>query len=130
MIYNLVEYLETELPALVFTSNGWLPDTQEEALTVIENGGETIPVINRKNYAIQILSRANSKTVARANIYTVFNQLNERYTTLVLPAVTVDGILFPAVNTYQILANQIPGYIGSSDSNLEMYSVNFRITTE
>ena len=130
MIYNLVEYLETELPTLVFTSNGWLPDTAEEANTVIDNGGDAPPIINRREWAIQIMSRAADKNDAYINIYAIFDQLNDRYSALELPAVTVKSILYPAILTYQITANQLPGYIGSSNTNLEMYSVNFRITTK
>ena len=130
MIFNLVEYLNTQLTPLIFTSNGWLKDTPEEALAVIENGGSVPAWINRKDFAIQILSRANSKVLARKNANTVFDYLNNRFSGLVIPAVTVEAVVYPAVTTYQILANQIPGYIGSTDANLEMYSVNFRITTE
>ena len=130
MVYNLVKYLQTELPTLVFTADGWLPTTPEEASTVIDNGGSAPPIINRYEWAIQVLSRALDKPTAKANINIIFNQLNDRYSALELPAITVSGTVYPAIKTYQITANQLPGYVGSSNTNLEMYSVNFRITTK
>ena len=68
MVYNLVKYLQTELPTLVFTADGWLPTTPEEASTVIDNGGSAPPIINRYEWAMQVLSRALDKPTAKANI--------------------------------------------------------------
>lgn len=128
IVYNLVTHLQTVLPSLIFVANGWLTDTPEESLNVIDNGGEDVAFYPRKNHLVQVISRASSKTKAQKNAQDVFEELRNRFG-LELPAVTVDGESYDAVKTYQISPNQIPGYIGSDDSHLEMWSVNFRIIT-
>ena len=129
MIYNLTNYLITQLTALTFTADGFLSDTSEESITVIDNGGVESAWIDRKEYLVQVMSRSNDKTEARVNIYSVYDLLNRRFG-LTLAAVTVKSIVYPAIKTYQISPNQLPGYIGSTDTHLEMWSVNFRVITE
>lgn len=128
MIYNLAKYLIDELPTLSIIVNSFQPDTSETAILLLDNGGTEDPWYNRKEYNAQVISRSPEVTVARLNIYSIYNKLNRRFG-LSLPSVTVDGELYPSVIAYQISPNQIPGYLGADDKNLQMWSVNFRVIT-
>jgi hypothetical protein len=128
MIYNLRQYLETNIPSVLFVSNGFRPNSPAECVAVIQNSGEAEPWYDRQDVAIQILSRAKTSVVARENIMLVYNQLLHRFG-LMLPTTTVRGIVYPAIKTYRFVPNQVPGYLGVDNENGEMWSVNFTTTT-
>ena len=128
MIYNLLEHLKTELTSIIFALGGWGVNAPEECTTLIENGGISNHYNIREDYSIQIMSRAMDINIARANIYLVFEEVNNRFG-LVLPEVTVGDTVFPEIKTYQISPIQIPGYLGADRSNLEMWSFNIMVTT-
>lgn len=129
MIYNLIEYIVTELSTLNIVANGFSPDSPITAITVKQSGGDPAHWHPRKDFTFQILSRSNEPTVAKYNIDLVYNLLENRYG-LELPSVTVDNIVYSTVQTYQISPIQIPGDIGSDDENLEMWSFNIMVTTK
>ncbi len=129
MIYNLVQYLVVQLPALDFVADGFGPNSPVEATTIKNTGGNVDHWYNRSDDAIQILSRAKDTVTAYYNINLVYELLKNRYH-LELPSVTVKSILYAAIQTYQISPVQKPGYIGSDDENLEMYSFNITVTTK
>ena len=128
MIYNLVQYLITELPSLVFIANGWSPDSPIESIAIKQTGGGVSHYDVRTDFSVQVLSRAKSSTIAYKQIKQVFNLLKNRFG-LELPSVTVDGDLYVAVQTYQISPMQEPGYIEADEKNLELWSYNMIITT-
>ena len=61
-------------------------------------------------------------------IEAVYNLLKNKFGVL-LPRVIVGDTEYEDVQTYQISPLQTPGYIGSTEENLEMFSFNLTITT-
>jgi len=129
MIYNLMGYLITQLPAIDFVANGWVEASPVNSVLLRQSGGDFANWYSRKDFAIQILSRAETSVVAKEQIDDVFDLLKNKLR-LLLPAKTVNSVVYPAVQTYQTSPVQVPGYIGADEANLEMWSVNFRITTD
>ena len=119
MIYNLVQYLTVQLPSITFVADGFSPDSPINAITAIDHGGNVAHWYDREDVAIQILSRHKNVTKSKYDIGLVYEKLKNRFL-LLLPSATVDEILYPAIQTYQISPVQRPGYIGGDDNNLEM----------
>ena len=128
MIYNLTGYLVTQLPAIKFVANGWVKTSPVESVMLRQTGGDVVHHYDRSDFAVQFLSRAESSVIAKELIDDVYEKLKNKLRIL-LPAKTVNAIVYPAVQTYRIVPVQIPGYIGADNANLEMWSVNFIITT-
>lgn len=128
MIYNLINYLATQLTTLTFVANGWSVDSEKESILVRQTGGEPKHWYDRTDWSVQIMSRAASSVNAKKNIELVYAKLKNRYG-LTLSSVTVNGEVFDAVIAYQISPIQAPSYIGADDVNLEMWSFNVMITT-
>ncbi len=129
MIYNLGAYVVAQLPAIDFAINGWIKGSPENSVMLRQTGGDVIHHYDRSDYAVQFISRAGSSAEAKEQIDDVFNLLKNKLHVL-LPEKTVNAIVYPAVQTYRIVPMQAPGYIGADDANLEMWSVNFIITTD
>jgi len=129
MIYNLAQYLIVNLPLIKFVVNGFSPDSSQDEIMVSETGGEPQHWYERTDWAVQILSRAKNVNTAKKQIDDVYNKLKNRFG-LLLPQVTIDGVLYPAVKTYQISPIQTPGYLGADEENIEMFSFNLTITTD
>lgn len=129
MIYNLFEYISTALPNISFVANGFDIDTPEDAIAINKEGGTPTPNFPRTEHAVQIFSRARTTVNSQYNIMRVFNLLKNRFH-LLLPSVTVNDIFYDEIQTYQITANQEPGYLGNDDKNGEMYSFNLKIITK
>ena len=128
MIYNLVQYLIVQLPALVFVANGWSPDSPIESVTIKQTGGGVSHHDIKTDFSVQVLSRAKSSTKAYKQIKQVFDLLKNRFG-LELPSVTADGIFYDTVKAYQISPMQAPGYIEADEKNLELWSYNMIVTT-
>ncbi len=128
MIYNLYQYIKTELPLMALIVNGWDKDSPEESITMILRAGDPDHYDIRQDSAIQFLSRAMDVNTALLNINKVYMLLKNRFG-LVLPEITVGETVFPEVKTYQISPMQSPGYIGSDGANLEMWSFNIKAVT-
>lgn len=128
MVYNLVEYVNTQLPTLIIVVDGFVTDSPQESLTFINQGGDEAHWINRGDWSIQVLSRALNQFNAKYNIEQIYNLLLNRIH-LPLPEVTVNSILYPSIIAYQISPVQKPTYIGADDKNLETYSYNMIVTT-
>jgi len=129
MIYNLAQYLIVNLATINFVVNGFSPDSDQDEIMISETGGEPQHWYNRTDWAVQILSRGKNVNTAKKNIESVYNLLKNKLG-LLLPQVTVGGILYPAIQTYQISPIQTPGYLGSNEENMEMFSFNLTITTD
>lgn len=126
--YNLSQYLITEFPALDFVVNGFGQITIDDVIAINNYGGEPQHWYDRTDHSIQILNRNRSVVVGKEQALSVYNKLKNRFG-LELPAVTVGGILYSAIKTYQISPIQAPGYIGVDARGLEMFSFNIVITT-
>ena len=129
MIYNLVAYLKINLPTIKFVANGWRPESDRDSVMVTETGGTPEHWYERTDWAIQIISRAENVTTSKYQINAVYQLLKNRFG-ITLSAVTVDLVVYPAVKTYQISPVQSPGYLGTNEENLEMFSFNLTITTK
>ena len=129
MIYNLTSYLATQLPTIDFVVNGWVKGSPSDSVMLRQTGGNIEHWYPRKDFAIQILSRAETSVVAKEMIDDVFDLLKNKLQ-LLLPAKTVNSVVYPAVQTYQTSPVQVPGSIGADEANLEIWSVNFIITTD
>ena len=128
MIFNLVKYLTDQLGTITFYTNGWRPDSEKNSVMVSQSGGESQHWYDRTDWTVQIISRAENTVEAKEQIDSVYDLLKNKFG-LTLTAVTVNGILYTAKETYQISPLQVPGYLGTDDANLEMWSFNIRVTT-
>lgn len=129
MIYNLTQYLVTNLTALNFVTNGFNPDSAQDQVMISETGGEPQHFYRRTDWAVQVLSRAQTVDAAKRNIESVYALLKNKFGIL-LPQVVVSGVTYPAVRAYQISPIQTPAYLGATEENLEMFSFNLTITTD
>ncbi|MHA1302138.1 MAG: phage tail terminator protein [Candidatus Heimdallarchaeaceae archaeon] len=128
MIYNLAQHLIVNLPTINFVVNGFSPDSNQDEVMISETGGEPQHWYNRTDWTVQILSRGKNVSIAKSNIDSVYNLLKNKIG-LLLPKVTVEGIVYPAIQTYQISPIQTPGYLGTNEENMEMFSFNLIIIT-
>lgn len=126
MIYNLSEFVKVNSTVTPIT-NGFDANSPDEAVALNQSGGSDNSRGLKVDMNVQFLSRATSRTASRRLIQIVYNLLKNRFR-IDLPAITVDGEVFPAVVAYQITPLQIPGYIGTDDNGLHMWSVNFQVT--
>lgn len=129
MIYNLAQYLVVNLTSIDFVTNGFSPDSEQDQVMISETGGEPQHFYRRTDWAVQVLSRARTVDTAKRNITSVYNLLKNKFGIL-LPQVVVDGVTYPAIQTYQISPVQAPSYLGVTEENLEMFSFNLTITTD
>lgn len=127
--YNLTQHLIDTFASYNFVTNGFAEDTVDNVIMIQNNGGDVDHWYDRTNYSIQILGRNNSVVTGKEQIVNVYNELKNRFG-LLLPAVTVDSVVYPAVQTWQISPIQFPGKIGVDDRGLAMYSFNVVITTK
>lgn len=128
MLFNLVEYLAGQLPNINFEANGFTPDSNQDQIMLSETGGEPEHWYDRTDWTVQVLSRGIDKVVAKQNIDSVYSILKNKFG-LVLPEVTVNAVVYPAVTAWQISPIQTPAYLGATVENLEMFSFNLTITT-
>ena len=128
MIYNLLQYLKDNLPDINFVVNGFGVDSEQDEVMIGETGGEPQHWYNRTDWAVQFISRSGDVTVAKQNLEAVYNLLKNKFG-VTLPRVVVGDTEYEEIKTYQISPLQTPGYIGSTEENLEMFSFNSIITT-
>lgn len=126
--YNLAQYLQTELPALNFVVNGFKPNTADDAIKIDNTGGTPQHWYDRTDHTIQLLTRNNDVVIGKEQAQSVYSLLKNRFG-LLLPSVTVSGVLYNALQTYQISPIQEPSYIGADDRGLHLFSFNIVVTT-
>ena len=128
MINNLVQFLRTQLPTINFVANGWTTGSDQSSILVMQSGGDPDHYYERTDWRAQLMARDKNSNAAKIQIETVYDLLKNRFH-LLLPAVTVNKILYPAIQTYQISPIQSPGFVGADDANLLMWSFNITVTT-
>jgi hypothetical protein len=131
MIYNLVQYLKTELPTETIFANLYLkinPAVQlpDRLVLVRETGGTETAWFQFQSRSIQIIARDIDPVKARKLILDINDKINNKFG-LILPAVTVDGTVYPAVETAQISINTLPQSVGFDPEGRSEFSVNYRI---
>lgn len=137
MIFNLGEYLSLAFPAETIYVNERIvisPATKilDRNVLIQETGGPEKRVV--KNPSVQIICRDKSPVNARELAYLIYNKLQSTNLIggrfgVVLPAVTVRGILYPAVQTYQISAINVPQTLGKDGEGRSEFSLNFQFYT-
>lgn len=126
MIYNLVTWLRTKFPVLIF-SVGEEVNTPDEVIVLSVSGGDVEHNHERTEYAVQLLCRSLDMMTAYHRINAVYEVLKNRFSFL-LPKVAIGNFVFPAIQVAQASPVQAPGYIGTDDRGRHMYSVNFIFT--
>ena len=132
MIYNFVEYLKTQFPTETFCTNMTLQlagqdEIPDRRALVKETGGPRQMKTGFARPNVQILCYDIDAVSARELADQIYEDLWDR-NGLLLPAVTVNGILYPQVETGAIRAIQSPYFIGMNDSGLAVWSINFEVT--
>jgi hypothetical protein len=125
--YQLDKYVRTLLPTLALIVGAETPKSPTENVCLRQSGGESAHDIDRQDVLFQFISSYFSQTKAYSEIMRVYNILRNRLSVL-LPTATVDGIVYPAVTAWRIVAMQMPGYIGADEKGRHQWSVNFLIT--
>lgn len=128
MIFNLVKYLRDSLPALTFISIADNVDSDEGTI-VTDTGGVSDHNFDKKDFAIQLMTKSKSLPSCQQDSTTIYNLL-ENVFNLTLPTVTVNSVVYPEIRTYRLVPVQTPGYIGVDSNGLHMYSFNIIVTTK
>lgn len=127
--YNLASYLKTAFPSIGFEVNGYRASAPNDCVKIDATGGIPNHYFDRQDYTVQITSRAEDKTIAKKNIYLIYNAINDKFG-LTLPEETVGGENFPVIKTWRIIGVNTPSSVGSDENGKHLFSVNFIITTE
>jgi hypothetical protein len=129
MIYNLVQYIrnnlagETIMPNIRDLTSDQVPD---RIVIAKDAGGVETSWFLLESVAVQIYTRDIDAPKARALARDVYNIINNKFG-LILPSITVDGILYNEIQTAQISANSLPQSIGYDANGRAEYSTNYRI---
>ena len=126
MIHNLAALLRTQFPTLTIFVNGITGAAPDRCLRLDDSGGSEKPWTLYDNYGVQLRARDVDAPKARKLIYDVYLYLTSRFG-LILPSATVDGVVYPAVQTAQISATQMPFNLGFDDEGRSNYTCNFQI---
>jgi hypothetical protein len=126
MIFNLIQYIRTAFPALTIISIG--EDNSGNGTRITETGGEVAHDVDRKDHAIQFVTKNKDIVKAKQESESIFEYIKNVFN-LTLPAVTVNAIIYSEIRLYRIVPIQSPGYIGADINGLHEYSFNVTITT-
>ena len=131
IFYNFVQYLRDQFPAeTIYVSVRQKLATQESVpdrnILVRATGGINQPWFHFNQPTIQVITRDVDSPNALEMANNIFEDLQTRIG-LLLPAITVNGILYPAVQTAQISAIQSPSIIGVDDNGRVEYTTNYQI---
>lgn len=125
MIYNLSEYISANT-SFVPVTNGIIDESEGIFLTLTSGTDESRGI--KKDFLVQIMAAYPTSVEAFQNLSTIYDLLVNRFV-ITLPEVTVNSVTYDAVDIAQILPMQSPGYLGSNENGLHMWSVNMQITT-
>ena len=84
------------------------PDT---CICINDSGGTPSHTHNRTDHLVQVLSRSRDKVKAKEASSSVYEKLKNVFS-LILPVTTINGVVYPAVKTWQISPMQSPSFIG------------------
>jgi hypothetical protein len=134
MIYNLVQYLNDNFPGETIYRNvrhprGGAKKVPARCVLVREQGGDPKAWDGFTQQTFQILTRDKDMPKARELAYGIYKEIHDRYG-LILPADTIDGTIYPAIQTAQITGINLPQSIGNDDNGYAEYSTNYTIIYE
>jgi hypothetical protein len=132
LIFNLVQYLRIQFPTeTIYPDVKFLTSTQESVpdriVIATDTGGTEQAWTRYSEPTIQILTRDISNPRARALAYNIFNKITSRFG-LILPAIVVDSITYPVIETAQIIGIQKPYCLGDDGNGRIVYTTNYKIT--
>ncbi len=127
MLYNLGSFIEIALPSAVLVYDDLSPASPEACVLIKDTGGTPSHDLDREDRPIQCLSFNYDKR-AGLNALTSIYDLLKRQFHIILPAVTLDGVTYPAIEAWRILPMQTPTYIGTDENGKHLHSVNFIVT--
>jgi len=128
MTYNLSKYVSNN-SSIVPVTNGENPESTGDRVVLNGSGGDDRSRGLKVDNTVQFVSKANDSVTSKELIEEVHSLLKNRFD-IVLPEITVKGTTYPAVIASSILPLQIPGYLGTDNNGLHMWSVNYQITTK
>ena len=134
MIYNFAQLLRTQFPTEVVYVDGRVKlagqaSIPARCLLVIDTGGVERPWILRQTATVQITARDVDAPRARKLAHDVFYYLTSRFG-LILPQITIGGVLHPQIQTAQISATQMPYDLGPDEDGRFEYVTNYEIIRE
>jgi hypothetical protein len=128
MIYNLAQYLRDNLAGLVIVVNGFSQDTVADANCLNLGSGFEQPWFDRQDTLVTVYSRAISGPTAYYQNNKIYDLIKKRYG-IILPAITVDGVIYPEVKTWAIRPVNRPQYAYDDDEKRPTYMFSVDITT-
>lgn len=131
MIYQLAELLRNQFPTETVYINGRILVAGQESipdrnLLLNETGGNEQPWTKYSSPTVQVISRDVDAPKARKLSYDVLEFLTGRFG-VILPSITVGGVLFPAIQTAQISAIQLPYNLGADSEGRIEFTTNYQI---
>jgi len=131
LIYNFIQYLENEFPAELFYTNIRILISGQESIPdrnvlVKETGGLEKPWIKYVEKTVQIITRDIDTPSSRKLAWDIYQNVTSRFG-LSLPAVAVDGVNYPEIQTCQISALQEPYCLGADESGRIEFTTNYKI---
>lgn len=133
VVYNLVQYLRDNLPGETIFSNEKteIGNQVPERYSVVRyTGGREVEVL--EDTTVQIKSYDSYNVAAAKFAFDIYELLqgdskrNGRFG-LILPATTVDGVLYPEVTVARITAIQRPESLGVDSNGSSEYTQNFQL---
>lgn len=134
MIYNLVQYLRTEFPTeTIYINSATLIAGQTEIpdriVIVRSTGGTEKPWLRYSEPTIQILTRDNNSPASEKLARDIYNKITSRFG-LILPAIIIGSTTYPAIQTAQISAIQLPYLLDIDENRRTEYVTNYKIILE
>jgi hypothetical protein len=131
MIYNIVQYLRDELPTETIYPNAAIKinpaiNIPDRIVIVKETGGIETAWFQFQTRTIQIICRDIDQPKARSLALEVHSKINNKFG-LLLPSITVDGTVYPQIESAQISANALPQSVGFEPEGRAEFSTNYRI---
>lgn len=126
-LYNLAAYIESKIPGIVLVYDDFTEASPEECTLIRDTGGTSSDDLDREDHSVQCLSRFFNKLAGKAALDSVYDLLRKQFH-ITLPEVTLDGVTYPAVVAWRILARQTPTCIGVDENVKSLHSVNFVVT--
>lgn len=129
IVYNIAQYIRTELPGETVYINtrqklatqGIIPDRN---ILIMITGGSVQAWVLFNQPTFQILVRDKDSPKALILAEQIFD-LFKTSIGLIVPAVTVDSVVYPAVQLEQISAIQKPSLVGADDQGRIEYTTNY-----
>ena len=129
MIFNLMQYITTELPAIPITVNGFPNDERLDIIALNETGGTVEHQYPRTDFTVQVIGKFNQVLTGKEQMGQVFDLLKNRFG-LTLPAVTVNGVTYPQITAWQISPVQAVSYLGLNSESMALLSFNIVVTIQ